>query len=750
MSGGWGHLPWGHFPWGHSLPGAEPQPWESHPRTMRAVFDGLLPDGPAFKAQLDSDMDRLFDAIGGDIPEAVRVELGKLAFIRDPRKTNVLTDLEYECGIITTDSISEDERREYCAAVKYARPGHGADIDLESRLRNAGFDVRVYRNDPVIDPSVYASRDFAACCGNENSCCGNETAFIGRFTSELIINGDSYTLETVFEACCGNENTCCGNELAVCGIYTQERVLVAEYTLPDGSDTWRYVFFIGGEATGHEMLNDWNMELPHLYYWPKGETSLAYKVRGPKAAGLRALAVEAVDNTDEQNVVPVQPDPSLVLAMRMWNDAGTEDFYAFNMAWKNVFGDGGMSDLEDTPWVGVGSSDIEIANSVMTITYGGTEPAGAQQIGVMVAGRYYRVCGRTRGDGISSPILRTYFGSPIWVGTNSTDWQDFDFTFLCEGVGTNPGIFLSSDITSATSDGYVEYDNFAAYELAYLQDPEMNAPTVVDWSASAAATLSKTSVVKYSGAYALEVESTGAGDAFASKDCLRDTAAYRVQGWVKSDGDTVPVVRFGSVDVWVGTASTPWQYFDFYAVTDSDTLSLGFVASVSAEKVWVDSLVISPVLEDECPASLAENDMTPYGEAQLFTGESETQAFINCGEPDKLSRNHNMTVRLVFKATDVTGTGTVILFREDGLHIAVEEDGADYMLRCYDGAAINRLSGFEITPDKTYDLVFVFMFLDDAIEVSFYSNGVLVAEFPLVNQLDTRDNLYIGGEEVLA
>ena len=92
----------------------------------------------------------------GDNVEAMYDNISRLAYIREPEKTDILDDLEREYGILKDDNLTEAERREYLSGVKYARAGTGGLDYLQNALNNAGFAVQVHSNTPAINPiSMY-------------------------------------------------------------------------------------------------------------------------------------------------------------------------------------------------------------------------------------------------------------------------------------------------------------------------------------------------------------------------------------------------------------------------------------------------------------------------------------------------------------------------------------------------------------------------------------------------------------------
>ncbi|MHC4316566.1 MAG: beta propeller repeat protein, partial [Planctomycetota bacterium] len=83
-------------------------------------------------------------------------DLRALAFIREPSKTPILDDLEREYGIYPNPALSDSDRRDKLAAVKYARVGTGSKDNLQTALRRAGFDnLYVWENSPAQDPNIF-------------------------------------------------------------------------------------------------------------------------------------------------------------------------------------------------------------------------------------------------------------------------------------------------------------------------------------------------------------------------------------------------------------------------------------------------------------------------------------------------------------------------------------------------------------------------------------------------------------------
>jgi hypothetical protein len=214
---------------------------------VRRSIDANLPEGAAWKVAPGGDLDKLLDGIGACRDSDV-VALSKLSVVRDPFKAEDIEQLEKEYGFSPDPTLSDTQRRARVAALAFAPRSTGAGDYLEARLREAGFDVHVYDNDPPVNPDMLIGARFHAMCGFETSVCGYEGAQCGGWNGgEYIVNGDLYRREVNFTTACGLEESVCGYYEAMCGSFVEARNLV----LPDAppEPTWPLVFFIGGDVT---------------------------------------------------------------------------------------------------------------------------------------------------------------------------------------------------------------------------------------------------------------------------------------------------------------------------------------------------------------------------------------------------------------------------------------------------------------------------------------------------------------------
>ena len=197
----------------------------SQPNISRAFLNSLLPEGPLWNPKPGGDFDLFLDGISEGI-ETVRIALEQLAFIRDPYKTPILSDLEKEYGIITKDNVSVDDRIAQLATKIYDRSGTGSKDNLENALQRAGFDVLVHSNSPAVDPALFITNDL------------------------LLVNGPIFTRRPAYLGLGEPLNAFIGDPNAVIGFFIGLiKDQVKTYNIPTDPDTWPFIFFVGGAAT---------------------------------------------------------------------------------------------------------------------------------------------------------------------------------------------------------------------------------------------------------------------------------------------------------------------------------------------------------------------------------------------------------------------------------------------------------------------------------------------------------------------
>lgn len=218
---------------------------------MKAVYEALLPSGAIWRAKPGGDFDNLLVGMGDNAQEVYDF-LDSIASIRDPRKTPILSDLEKEYGVLTNTNLTVAERREQLIGIKYAKPDTASDDLVQDKLRAAGFDnIVVTKNNPAIDPDL--------------------------ITGELLINGPIYTEQTPgYLAQANGDNTFAANGLAISGYFLNIERTAHVYTIPDLWRYWRYVFFVGGAASG----------------WPGAPAIATYNVDADREQQLKSLILK--------------------------------------------------------------------------------------------------------------------------------------------------------------------------------------------------------------------------------------------------------------------------------------------------------------------------------------------------------------------------------------------------------------------------------------------------------------------------
>ena len=222
----------------------------------RSAIDALLPEGIAWSPAADDDYDLLLEGIA-DNSEAVRLDLDKLRYLRDPARTPILDDLEREFAVIPSATASEAERRIRLASTMFRRSELPTYEMLEDKLQGAGFDCYVYPNDPAVDPSLYLEQNFNMVCGGllpggNEAQCGEAEAYCAQVGGELLGGGEIFDTFPDYNCLCGEPLMQCGEADALCGSYTGILLIPIEYPIPDNSGYWPLIFFVGG-------LREWGL-----------------------------------------------------------------------------------------------------------------------------------------------------------------------------------------------------------------------------------------------------------------------------------------------------------------------------------------------------------------------------------------------------------------------------------------------------------------------------------------------------------
>jgi hypothetical protein len=237
-----------------------------NPQTlMRQNFDALLPPGAAYQPVDDGGMDAVHGGVS-DSGQAVHDFLAQLADIRNPYRTSILSDLEYEFGLASDPTKAIAQRQAVLAAQMYSRGGKGRPAVLQAQLNAAGFgQCIVYPNDPAVDPRPFLTGVFQIYAAGNRAYAGYYLsgpplylAFAGQFSfCTLIVNGDQYQNNPQYVCAgyypgsagyvqCETPTTFTRN---YCGAYFFQGKNPIPWGAPASPGKWPLVFFVAASAT---------------------------------------------------------------------------------------------------------------------------------------------------------------------------------------------------------------------------------------------------------------------------------------------------------------------------------------------------------------------------------------------------------------------------------------------------------------------------------------------------------------------
>jgi hypothetical protein len=274
---------------------------------MKAVFEALLPPGSLWKPAPGAGFDQFLTALGENANQ-IYERLYDLGNLRNPRRTPILSDLEKEYGILPDTRLTDETRIQKLAAVKYAKPGTASDTDLQTILRNAGFDVYVRRNHPPIDPDDYLSAEYLLEAGEVDAFAGEPNAIAGLGGGELVVNGPIVDTSVEYSSQANGAETFAGEPEAVAGYFTDVTYTLVTYEVPASSDTWPYIFFVTGTPSDEwGWLDDWNAEYATTGKWTdETEGELRKNTDASKInSGIRSFELIATGDTVSNPIDPL-------------------------------------------------------------------------------------------------------------------------------------------------------------------------------------------------------------------------------------------------------------------------------------------------------------------------------------------------------------------------------------------------------------------------------------------------------------
>lgn len=348
-----------------------------------------------------------------------------------------------------------------------------------------------------------------------------------------------------------------------------------------------------------------------------------------------------------------------------------------------LLADGDMEKSGTADWTsGAGAVLSKEASSLN----GGTQCLRIQDDGfgtayqnILTIGVNYKVRGYARSDGIN--IARALIGTTIvFASTNSTDWQYFEAESVADAI------FMQLRIDSTTSTGYVEFDQVKveAVDIKYpvvtkskqlLTDGDMEAVDTSAWTV-ARGTISKVASTLNGGAQAIELEGNSSVGApyFYQSALLTVGKTYKMTGYAKGDGSNVPniYIESGLGQVWLGTSSTDWQYFDLIITTTNANVLFGSTnaSATTSDHVYFDEIKITELNVPECCPNIFENGDASIDDDSMMALNNSASAVLRVRE----HANSDNYVWRVYRKDDSTS-----LFPAFGQTIG---SGKNIRLRC--------------------------------------------------------------------
>lgn len=222
------------------------------------LFKSLLPKSKAFNIIIQKNITKFFEGLTA-LPDDFRTFIDNIWLDIFPLTTRSPELWEDQFGIRMPDS--NDTVRRNDIATQWTLKGGQSAHYLQSVLQDAGFNVQVHENNPKVDPDIFLSSAFIMTCGMTTAVCGNDDAFCGLTGGYVLANGfvpDSSDVRDYLMVCGydGFDNITCGQSIAVCGYFESFIITPKTYTVPDDSNYWDNIFFIGGDATRDPVTHE--------------------------------------------------------------------------------------------------------------------------------------------------------------------------------------------------------------------------------------------------------------------------------------------------------------------------------------------------------------------------------------------------------------------------------------------------------------------------------------------------------------
>lgn len=203
--------------------------------------------------------------------------------------------------------------------------------------------------------------------------------------------------------------------------------------------------------------------------------------------------------------------------------------------------------------------------------------ANLNQTQTFVTGKAYSVT-FTVSNYVSGSIEAFVGGGITGHGTARSANGTFTENIIC---GTSPtGFFLQTtttfvgDIDNVTVTQVNIPASSATSATQLLTDGDMETAGVASWIVGNTAALSKDPSTPHSGTQSLKVARNGTNNPQAKQTVLTIGTTYRVTGYARGDGTSIPTMGTVVANKFTGTNSTAWQPFDVVFVADGTNLFL--------------------------------------------------------------------------------------------------------------------------------------------------------------------------------
>jgi len=267
----------------------------------------------------------------------------------------------------------------------------------------------------------------------------------------------------------------------------------------------------------------------------------------------------------------------------------------------------------------------------------------------------------------------------IWnVENDNFEYPLQGSTYDISGNG-NHGTNNGSDITAVQDNYHYNVLNGFGAGAEKLIDGDMESAGVGAWTAGHSATLTKEPSNPHSGLQCLKIDYNGVDWAQAYQAVLTVGKIYRVIGWARSDGSSLPEVYDGGV-LWQGTTSIGWQKFDVifqaqyaniifqngsagnsYVEFDDITVKEAFIPRLADDSGFADTVTEEhlagywnnmPESYFRFPSGLTD-DIMDKSDVTIWSADVRSSAHYDSGNPRDW---HSAELTLDFIATNINPT----------------------------------------------------------------------------------------------